>query len=85
MDVDSLADRLQGDLFVPLLLGLTAAFAYLAILARAHQQTRVLAALARQCRRRCAEEEERERRIGYSPDLARFRRLDAALARRLGR
>lgn len=85
MDVEALVDRLQGDLFVPLLLGLTAAFAYLTILARAHLQTRVLSALARQCGRRCAEEEERERRIGYSPDLARFRRLHAALARRLER
>ena len=85
MDVDSLVDRLQGDLFVPLLLGLMSAFAYLTILARAHHQTRVLGALARQCRRRCVEEEERERRMGYSPDLARLRRLDAALARRLGR
>ena len=85
MDVEALVDRLQGDLFVPLFLGLTAAFAYLTILARAHLRTRVLAALARQCRRRRAEEEDRERRIGYSPDLARFRRLEAALARRLGR
>lgn len=85
MDVDSLADRLQGDLLVPLVLGLASAFVYLAILARAHLQTRTLAALARECRR-CREEEERvELRLGYSPRLGRLRRLEADLERRLAR
>ena len=85
MDVDSLVDRLQGDLFVPLLLGLTSAFVFLAILARAHQQTRLLAALARECRRRRKEEERVELRLGYSPRLDRLRRLEADLDRRLAR
>lgn len=85
MDVDAVLDRLQGDLFVPLLLGLGAAFAYLAILAVAHRQARALVLLARACRRRLSEEERRERLLGYSPALARLRRLDAELTRRLAR
>jgi len=85
VDVDALVDRFQGDLFVPLLLGLTSAFAYLTILARAHHQTRVLTALARQCRRRREEEERVEQRLGYSPRLDRLRRLEAYLERRLAR
>jgi len=85
VDVDSLVDRLQGDLLVPLLLGLSSAFAFLAILARAHLQTRALAALARECRRRREAEERVESRLGYSPRLGRLRRLEADLERRLAR
>ena len=85
MDVDAAIDRLLGDLFVPLILGLTSAFAYFAVLARAHQKARTLLALAQECRRRRMDEELLERRLGYSPRLDRYRRLEAELARRLGR
>lgn len=85
MDVDALIDRLQGDLFLPLVLGLTAALAYLAVLARQHSRTRVLVLLAHACRRRIADEERLEERLGFSPRLDRLRRLDADLARRLAR
>lgn len=85
MDVDEVINRLLGDLFVPLILGLTSALSYLAVLARAHQRTRVLVEIALECRRRRMEEERLERRIGYSPRLDRFRRLEVELARRLAR
>jgi hypothetical protein len=85
VDVDALIDRLQGDLFLPLLLGLTAALAYLVLLAREHARARVLVSLAHACRRRIADEERLEERLGFSPRLDRLRRLDADLTRRLGR
>jgi hypothetical protein len=85
VDVDEVINRLLGDLFVPLILGLTSALSYLAVLARAHQRTRVLVEIALECRRRRMEEERLERRIGYSPRLDRFRRLEVELARRLAR
>ena len=85
MELDAVIDRLLGDLFLPLLLGLTAAGAYLAVLARAYQQTRTLMGIARECRRRRLEEEGVERRLGSSPRLDRYRRLEAEIARRLAR
>jgi hypothetical protein len=85
VDVDLVIDRFLGDLFLPLVLGLTSALAYLALLARAHQKTRALAEIALECRRRRMEEERLERLIGYSPRLDRFRRLEVELARRLAR
>lgn len=85
MDVDAVIDRLLGDLFLPLVLGLASALSYLAVLARAHQKTRDLAQIALLCRRRRMEEEGLERRVGYSPRLERYRRLEGELARRLGR
>jgi hypothetical protein len=85
VDVDALAERLQGDLFVPLLLGLTCATVYVASLAREFRKTRALAAAAEECRRRIEDEERRERDLGFSPSLGRYRRLEAELSRRLGR
>jgi len=85
VDVDLVINRILGDLFLPLVLGLTSALGYLAVLARAHQRTRVLAEIALVCRRRRIEEEGLERRLGYSPRLDRIRRLEIELARRLAR
>jgi hypothetical protein len=85
VDVDAVIDRLQGDLFVPLLLGLAAASAYLVVLGLAHRKALALVALARQCRRRREEEERRERLLGYSPTLGRLRRLEVEIARRITR
>jgi hypothetical protein len=83
VEINAILDRLQGDLFLPLLLGLASAFAYLAVLARAHQTRRTLVSIAQECRRRRMEEERLERRLGFSARLARYRRLEAELARRL--
>jgi hypothetical protein len=85
VDVDRIIERLLGDLFLPLVLGLAAAVAYLAVLARAHQKTRTLIAIGLECRRRRIEEERVESRLGYSPRLARLRRLEAEITRRLSR
>jgi hypothetical protein len=85
VDVDAITDRLLGDLFLPLILGLSSAAAYLAVLARAHEKTRALGRIAGECRRRRLEEERLLGRIGYSPRLDRYRRLEAELARRLER
>jgi len=83
VDVDAIIDRLLGDLFLPLLLGLASAVAYLAVLARAHEKTRALVGIAEECRRRRQEEERLEARIGYSPRLDGYRRLEAEVARRI--
>lgn len=83
MDFDAAIDRLLGDLFLPLVLGLASAFVYVAVLARAHQRTRTLIAIGRECRRRRIDEERLERRLGYSPRLDRYRRVEAEIARRL--
>lgn len=85
MDFDAAIDRLLGDLFLPLVLGLASAFVYVAVLARAHQRTRTLIAIGRECRRRRIDEERLERRLGYSPRLDRYRRVEAEIARRLSR
>jgi len=85
VELDAVIDRLLGDLFVPFLLGLIAAVAYLAVLARAWRQTRTLVGIAAECRRRRSQEEDFERRVGFSPRLDRYRRLEAEIARRLAR
>jgi len=85
VELDAVIDRLLGDLFVPLLLGLIAAVAYLAVLARAWHETRTLVGIAAECRRRRIQEEGFERRVGFSPRLDRYRRLEAEIARRLAR
>lgn len=85
MEVDAIIDRLLGDLFLPLLLGVTAAFVYLAVLARVHQRTAALIVLGRECRRRRVDEERLEQQLGYSPRLGRYRRLEAEIARRLSK
>ena len=85
VDFDAVIDRLLGDLFLPLVLGLVSALAYLAVLARAYQRTLTLRAIGVECRRRLKDEERLEARLGYSPRLDRYRRLEAEVARRLGR
>ena len=83
MDFDALIERLSGDLFIPLVLGLVCVFVYLAVLARAWERTRALVAIAAECRRRRLEEEALFDRLGYAPNLPRLRRLEAALTERL--
>lgn len=81
MDVDALLERLLGDLFVPLILGAAAVFVYFLVLARAFQVQRLRVALAEVLRRRIAEQEALQERLGYAPRLDRYRRLEAALRR----
>ena len=85
VDFDAAIDRLLGDLFLPLILGLASALVYLVVLARAYQKTRTLIAIGQECRRRRLDEERLERRLGCSPRLDRYRRLEAEVARRLAR
>ncbi len=85
MEIDEMLGRLQGDLFLPLLLALVSVFVYLVALSGAYRKTRALQAIAEECRRRREEEERRLEKLGYSPRLARYRRLEAELARRLAR
>lgn len=83
MDFDALTERLFGDLFLPLVLGLVCVFVYMAVLARAWERTRALVLIAAECRRRRLEEEALFDRLGAAPNLARLRRLEAELFRRL--
>jgi len=85
VELDAVIDRLLGDLFLPFVLGLLSAVAYLTVLALAWQKTRTLVGIAQECRRRRMEEERLEVRLGYAPRLDRYRRLEAEIARRLGR
>jgi hypothetical protein len=74
-----------GQFFWPALLGAGSAFAYLAVLARAHLRTRALVALYVDCVARRLKEERFQRQLGFSPRLAPIRRLEAALRERLRR
>jgi hypothetical protein len=81
VDFDASIDRLLGELFVPLILGVAAAFVYFAVLARAYHLARLRLELLEECRRRRAEQEALEDRLGYAPRLSHYRRLEAALSR----
>jgi hypothetical protein len=85
VDFDALIERLLGDLFLPLVLGLVCVFVYFVALARAWTRAREMVAIARECRRRRLEEEALFDRVGYAPNLPRLRRLEAELLRRLER
>jgi hypothetical protein len=85
VDVDAWIERLTlGDFAVTLLAAL-AAFAYLALLARAHQRAALLVSLTRKCRRQILRQEELRERLGFAPRLEYYRRLERDLLKRLAR
>ena len=79
MDIDSGV----REFFWPALLGGLAAFAYLAVLARAHLRARLLIALAREAGRRRRRQEEIYNAWGHAPRLEHYRRLERQLLGRL--
>lgn len=83
MDLDGWIDRLTpADAVVGLLAALTA-FAYLALLSRAHLKTRMLVTLALEFRRRRIRQEEILTAWGFAPRLDTYRRLEQTLLQRL--
>lgn len=85
MEFDASIDRWVREFFWPALMGSLAAFAYLALLARAQVRTRTLVALLHECRRRILRQEERRASFGHAPRLEHYRRLERDLLRRLER
>jgi hypothetical protein len=83
MEFDASIDRWVREYFWPALMGSLAAFAYLALLARAQVRARVLVALLGECRRRIVRQEERRAFLGHAPRLEYYRRLEQELVRRL--
>ena len=85
MDLDSWLEGLTpADVAVALLAALTA-FAYLAILARAHARAKLLLALAREVRRRRMVQERILDAQGFAPRLDYYRRLESDLSARLSK
>jgi hypothetical protein len=85
VEFDAWIERLTlGDFAVALLAAL-AAFAYLALLARAHRRAALLVSLARECRRRIRRQEELQERLGFAPRLEDYRRLERDLQKCLAR
>jgi hypothetical protein len=85
VEFDAWIERLTlGDFAVALLAAL-AAFAYLLLLARAHQRAALLVLLALECRRRIRSQEEMRERLGFAPRLDHYRRLERVLQKRLAR
>jgi hypothetical protein len=73
-----------ADVVVALLAALTA-FAYVALLARAHARAKLLLALAREARRRRLAQEKILNAQGFAPRLEYYRRLELDLSARLSR
>jgi len=85
VDLDSwLAGLTPADVVVALLAALTA-FAYFALLARAHARAKLLLALAREVRRRRLAQEEILHAQGFAPRLEYYRRLELDLSARLSK
>ena len=84
-DFDASIDQWIRDFFWPALIGSFAAFAYLALLARAQVRLRVLVALLGECRRRIVRQEERRASLGHAPRLEYYQRLERELVRRLSK
>jgi len=84
-DFDASIDQWIRDFFWPALIGSLAAFAYLALLARAQVRLRVLVALLGECRRRIVRQEERRASLGHAPRLEYYQRLERELVRRLSK
>lgn len=78
MDLDGAIQAWAGDVILPALIGSLAAFAYLAVLSRAHLRAKLVVALARECRRRREEQERIRDAWGYGPRLEEARRLERA-------
>ncbi len=89
MEFDAAVVRLLDENFWPLIVGLAmggvAAFAYLAVLARVHLESRVLVDLYRECLRRRVQEERFFEAWGFSPRLDYYRRLETRLRALLAR
>jgi hypothetical protein len=85
VDFDAWIEGLTPADFLVALLALMTAFAYLAVLARAHARARLLIALARECRRRLTRQEEIRRTWGFAPRLEHYRRLERELSERLAK
>jgi hypothetical protein len=83
VDFDAWLNQLTPADFAVAVLALLTAFAYLALLARAHARATLLLALSREVRRRRRLEEELLQTKGFAPRLEHYRRLDAEMARRL--
>jgi hypothetical protein len=85
VDFDAwIAGLTPADFVVALLAALTA-FAYLALLARAHARARLLLALATEIRRRRLAQEDILHAQGFAPRLEHYRRLEATLSARLSK
>jgi len=83
VDFDAWLNQLTpADLAVAALALLTA-FAYLALLARAHARAKLLLSRAREVRLRRLRQEEFLQAQGFAPRLEHYRRLEAEMARRL--
>lgn len=85
VDFDAWIEQLTPADFLVALLALLTAFAYLAVLARAHARARLLIALARECRRRRLRQEEIQSAWGFAPRLDHYRRLEQDLSTRLAK
>jgi hypothetical protein len=85
MEFDLSIERWVRDCFWPALMGSLAAFAYLALLARAQVRLRVLVGLLGECRRRIVRQEERRASLGHAPRLEYYQRLERELIRRLSK
>jgi len=85
VDFDAwIAGLTLADVVVALLAALTA-FAYLALLARAHARAKLLLALAREVRRHRLAQEEILNAQGFAPRLEYYRRLESDLSARLSK
>jgi len=78
-DFDASIDRWIRELFWPALTGSIAAFAYLALLARAQVRARVLAGLLREVRRRIDRQQRMKESLGFAPRLDYYRALEVRL------
>jgi hypothetical protein len=85
VNLDAWIDRLTPADFVVALLALLTAFAYLALLARAHARAKLLLALAGEARRRRLHQEDLLRTRGFAPRLEHYRRLESDVAARMAR
>ncbi len=85
MDLDSWLEGLTPADFAVALLAALTAFAYLAILARAHARAKLLLALAREIRRRRLAQEAILNAQGFAPRLEYYRRLESDLSARLSK
>ena len=83
MDIDVSIERWLTQIFWPALLGGLAAFAYLAVLARAHLRAKLLISLALEAGRRRRRQEEIFHAWGFAPRLEYYRRLERQLRGRL--
>ena len=85
MEFDPSIDLWIREVFWPALMGSLAAFAYLAILARAQVRARMLVGLLRECRRRIDRQQRMKESLGFAPRLDHYRALELRLTARLSK